>query len=150
MSAPRWISASAEVLTVGLPFCVFKGLTGLVMVAHHQAVWAGAALLALAAIDIVFNVVNLLSLLAAHRRWTPTCLAQALWSLGHPRGHEIGLAIDVFVSFGLVAAMIATGALRLLPSWGATAWNVAVICNVLGAGVGRLFAAIKATRPRAY
>ena len=55
---------------------------------------------------------------------------------------DLGLAVDVFVSFGLVALVIGAGLLPAAPAWALPLWNVAVVLNVLGAGVGRLLAAV--------
>lgn len=126
---------AAEILTVGMPFAAFKLLTGLIAGAP-----AGYALIALGAIDAVLNLINLLSLVAVHRRTAPVCV------LGLVLRGDLGLAADVFVSFALVAIVVGAGLLGRLPAWALPVWNIAVVLNVLGAGAGRLVRTYIATR----
>jgi hypothetical protein len=126
---------SAEIVTVGIPFCAFKLLTGLLLLESVAPV--GYALLVLGAIDLVLNTVNLVALVVAQRRVSAVCLAELAF-----RKSDLGLAVDVFVSFGLVALVIGAGLLPHAPAWALPLWNLAVVLNVLGAGVGRLLAAV--------
>lgn len=119
---------------MGLPFCVFKLLTGWILV--DPVAPLGYALLALGAVDAVLNMVNLVALLAAQRRAGPVCVAELAF-------RDLGLAVDVFVSFGLVAIVIGAGWLSRAPAWAVPLWNIAVVLNVLGAGTGRLLGAIR-------
>ena len=144
MSAPtpRWFLPATEILTVGLPFCAFKLLTG--DIAAHGGSFAplGYALLALGLVDLVLNTVNLVALVTLRRRLGSVCLAElAMRTFG--RRAEVGLAIDVFVSFGLVACVVGFGLIARIPPWALPIWNTAVVLNVLGAGVGRLIAALR-------
>jgi len=134
------LAALAEILTVGLPFCVFKLLTGAIALGTAAAP-LGYALLALGAIDAVLNLANLVSWLAVRRRVGGVCLADlASRRLG---GGDLGLAIDVFLSFALVAVVVGAGLFARMPAGTLVWWNVAVVANVLGAGIGRLFAALR-------
>lgn len=135
-SLQRWVVPTGEILTVGIPFCVFKLVTGLVAL---DTTPAGYALIALGSIDLVLNTINLIALLILRRRVSGVCLADVLLRDG------LGLAVDVFVSFGLVAIVIGTGLLRDAPAWTLPIWNLAVVLNVLGAGVGRLVGALRKT-----
>jgi hypothetical protein len=129
--------SSAEILTVGLPFCVFKLLTGAIALSTPSLAPLGYALLALGVVDGALNVVNLVALLVARRRVSGLCLADVAL------GGELGLAVDVFLSFGLVAIVIGFGLLLRIPPWALPIWNIAVVLNVLGAGIGRLFTALR-------
>ena len=131
-------------MTVGLPFCAFKLLTGLVLIGTALAP-LGVALIALGAIDLVLNALNLATLLTARRRVSGVCLADVLLGRGAAE-RELALAIDMFLSFTLVAAVVGFGLLLRLPGWALATWNLAVVLNVLGAGIGRLVAAFGATR----
>lgn len=117
-----------EILTVGLPFCAFKLLTGLIAYPSPVAY----PLLILGAIDAVLNLLNLVVKV-------PTCFLDVVL----PRRHELALALDVFISFALVAIVIGFSLLPQLPAWALPIWSAAVILNVLGAGVGRLLAATR-------
>ncbi len=139
MASPlaRRLLALFEVVTVGLPFGAFKILSGLAVLGRPGLGAIGWALVGLGAIDLALNSINLLPLAAGRPRVVGVCLTEVL--LGRKRGwNDLGISADVMLSFGLVAAMIGFG---LLPSLSPTArqiWNVAVILNVLGAGLGRL------------
>ena len=51
---------------------------------------------------------------------------------------DLGNSLDVFLSFSIVAFMIAGNHLKEIPSEHMTVWNLSVILNVLGAGLGRV------------
>lgn len=140
----HWLVPVAEILTVGLPFCVFKVLTGLVILRVPALVPLGYALIALGVIDTVFNAVNLGSLALRKRPATGVCLSDfVLRRIRRTAGYDdLGSAVDVFLSFALVAAVIGLGLVLWMPRWALSIWNVAVVLNVLGAGVGRLVAAL--------
>jgi hypothetical protein len=130
----RWVVPSAEIISVGLPFCVFKLLTGLVALGTPLAP-LGVALLALGAFDTALNLGNLATLLVARRRLTWVCTTDLLL---RRRDDDLGVALDVFVSFTLVAVVIGFGLLARVPAPLMPLWNAAVVLNVLGAGIGRL------------
>jgi hypothetical protein len=135
-----------EVLTVGLPFCGFKILTGLSLAdspASAPLMIAGFALVSLGALDGLLNAVNLAGLLVNGRRPMTECsFAFAARTLRGPSGaphqwQDLGNSADVLVSFALVALMIGFARLRSMPPGRLAVWNACVILNVLGAGLGR-------------
>lgn len=140
---PPWWLAAAEIAVVGLPFCAFKLLAGLIALEGFAP--AGYLLLALGAADAGLNTANLIALIARRRRVAAVCLAELLLS----RRPQLALALDVLISFSLVAIVVGAGWLARLPAWGLAAWNVAVILNVVGAGVGRVVAAVRRETPTA-
>lgn len=130
-----------EIVTVGLPFCVFKLACGVPLCgAGAGRGILGGVLVALGLADALLNLLNGASVLALGRRTVPVCCLHALTTaLGRSaRAGNLGSALDMMVSFTLVATMIGAGLLTALsPRWLA-AWNVAVVLNVLGAGALRL------------
>jgi hypothetical protein len=145
--AKLWLLPAAEILTVGLPFCVFKLLTGALALEATAIRPLGYVLVALGAVDAVVNLVNLVTVLIVRRRVMGACVFDIVIRAGRSsRGHDLGLALDVFVSFGLVAIVVGVGLVAELPVESRSAWNVAVVLNVLGAGIGRLVAAIRSER----
>lgn len=128
----RWLELM-EVVTVGLPFCGFKVVVGLTCVGNGYAL-AGWVLVALGVIDAVINVINAVTLLTLGRR----TLAACAFSVLTPWRRDLGNAIDTMFSFSLVAVMIGGGHIPSLAPMHLSAWNVCVIINVLGAGLGRL------------
>jgi hypothetical protein len=144
-SVRAWAAPAAEVVTVGLPFCAFKLLTGLMALGTPLAP-LGVGLIVLGAIDLALNATNLLVLLVAHRRAGAVCLADVALTRrgGNP---ELALALDMFLSFALVAVVVGFGLLGRLPAWGLATWNAAVVLNVLGAGAGRVLGALRPASP---
>ena len=134
-----------EVLTIGFPFCVFKIVAGLFL--GH--IW----LVILGAIDVLINLTNLFSLFIFKRRFLDPCFFGVLVHLlKRPKKERIkkwmdlGNSLDVVVSFGLVAFMIAGGYLRELPAEHLHWWNLSDILNVFGAGSSRLGSSIKSLK----
>lgn len=136
-----------EVVTVGLPFCGFKILAGLSLGGPLRLL--GLALAALGAVDAAINGINLAGLLFSGRRPLAACtLSIAASALRGERGpaekwRDLGDSLDVLLAFALVAAMIGFGRLSLLPPGRLAAWNLCVILNVIGAGLGRFGASLR-------
>jgi hypothetical protein len=134
-----------EIITIGFPLCGFKVITGL----FFNQYW----LIALGAIDLFINIVNLLSLIFLKRRLFDACLLSFLVRLikrpninAKPQWQDVGNAADVFLSFTLVAYVIGGGFIKLFPSDHVVIWNISVVLNVLGAGYGRLSKSILQVR----
>lgn len=135
-----------EIITIGLPFCAFKCLTGL----YYGQYW----LVVLGIVDLIFNFINLLSVIYRRKRVLDACFisfmvrlikkphsdVKSLWQ-------DLGNSTDVLLSFILVAMVLASGAINHLPADHLQLWNIAVILNVLGAGSGRLTTSLKNLRP---
>ena len=134
----QWI----EDITIGLPFCVFKCVSGLLF---HQY-W----LVALGVIDIFINVTNIFSFLFLRRRIFDACLLSYLVRLikrpdpkVKSRWQDLGNSLDVVLSFSLVAIVIGGGFIKQIPASHLPIWNLSVVLNVLGAGLSRLTSSIK-------
>ncbi|MFH1261842.1 MAG: hypothetical protein V1495_00110 [Pseudomonadota bacterium] len=142
-----------NVVTVGFPFCAFKILTGLTLQTMDVPTTVkriGVLLVCLGVIDLVINGVNFVSLAIRGRRWLDACLfALLMRSIKSPAEHtdwswqDLGNSLDVLLSFTLVACAIGFGMLKLMNSPAVTIWNVSVVFNVLGAGLGRLGGSIQ-------
>ena len=135
-----------EIITIGLPFCAFKCLTGL----YYGQYW----LVGLGIVDLIFNFINLLSVIYRRKRVLDACFISFMVRLiKKPHGdvkslwQDLGNSTDVLLSFILVAMVLASGAINHLPADHLQLWNIAVILNVLGAGSGRLTTSLKNLRP---
>ncbi len=130
-----------EIITIGLPFCAFKILSGLL--------WGQHWLTALGFIDLVINVLNLGFLIITRKRLMDACLLSLMvrkFKRPSPQRktmwQDFGNSLDVFLSFTIVAIMIGGQFLQLLPAHHMNIWNLAVILNVFGAGYGRVMNSI--------
>jgi hypothetical protein len=135
-----------EILTIGLPFCAFKCVSGLF--------FRNYLLVVLGLIDLAINIINLLSLTLKKRRLLDACLFSFIVRLvTRPAAHmkskwqDLGNSLDVLLSFSLVAYMIGGGFIKSLSIDHLFIWNVSVILNVFGAGSSRLTTSIKNLRP---
>ncbi len=135
-----------EVVVIGLPFCAFKILTGLSLLASSAPSplkLLAFALIGLGAVDALINGVNFAGYLLSRRRMMDACfLSLATRPFRRPqRPHrhwqDLGNSLDVLLSFSLVAAMIGYGRLKSMPADQLAVWNACVILNVLGAGLSR-------------
>jgi hypothetical protein len=131
-----------EIVTVGLPFCVFKIIAGLFF---HQY-W----LTAFGVIDLLFNTANLFGVLVKKRRVVDTCfLAFLVRIFKKPRPErkslweDFGNSLDVFLSFVIVALVVGGGFIPAFPALYLNLWNASVILNVIGAGSGRMTSSIR-------
>ncbi len=130
--------AVIEAATVGLPFCAFKILTGIWLTAVPWFGPLGIALIALGGIDALLNIVNVAALLLARRRVLPVCVLHFAAARIRPSFADVGLGLDTLLSFSLVATMVGLGTIGALTTAQASLWSLAVVLNVLGAGVLRL------------
>ena len=134
-----------EILTVGLPFCIFKLACGVLLLGVARFAWVGALLLGWGLADAIWNVANAITVGLLGRRGLSVCVLQVFTRAARPsaRSANLGTALDMMLSFVLVAVVIGTGALSRLPTTWLTAWNIAVVLNVLGAGALRLADALR-------
>ncbi len=135
-----------EIVSIGLPFCAFKCITGL----YYRQYW----LVALGVIDLVINFINLLTVIFRKKRVLDSCFLTFLIHLVKkpethvkPQWQDFGDSLDVLLSFILVAVVIGSGAIRQLPADQLMVWNISVILNVLGAGSSRLTSSLKNLKP---
>lgn len=135
-----------EIITIGLPFCAFKCLTGL----HYHQHW----LLSLGIIDLIINLTNLLSLALKKKRVIDACFLSLIVRLvKKPQDHmlphwqDLGNSLDVLLSFILVAYVIGMGDIGSFGKEELMIWNIAVVLNVIGAGSSRLTNSIRNLKP---
>ncbi len=131
-----------EILTVGLPFCAFKIITGSLF---HQY-W----LIALGVIDLFINIANFIFLIFFQKRVIDACSFALLIrllrnpSLAHKnKWQDLGNSIDVVLAFSLVAFIVGANHIKDLLPLQLQIWNICVVLNVLGAGLGRITYSIK-------
>ena len=150
MIAPRFhgglfftmINQLIELITIGLPFCVFKFVTG----SYLDQYW----LIALGLVDLFINLINLIAICIKKKRVLDACaLSYIVRLIKKPHAEikykwqDFGNAIDVLLSFTLVAYIIGWGGIVKIPAWQLQLWNLSVVFNVFGAGYSRLAESIK-------
>jgi hypothetical protein len=139
------ISGIFEVITIGYPFCAFKIISGLRLDQPWMVVWG--------LFDLVINSVNLIGFAIRGRQLLHTCLlSQTIYLVRRPgddataHWENLGNALDLLLSFVLVALMLGGGFLAGMDAGLLVVWNISVILNVLGAGSSRVSASIASLR----
>lgn len=125
----------------GIPFGIYK--IGFGWWEHHHAhPTFGLIMMLWGALDILLNLLapafpdqTAWCLLANLGRRVDRAARKRLWE-------GLLLGVDTLMSFTIVALMIWFGRLPLEPTWVATCWNIAVICNVLSVGLEQIYRAV--------
>lgn len=124
-----------EVLTVGVPFCGFKIISGLIF-------RGGLVLIIWGVLDLLINLTNCFSLIVLRKRAMGACLFNLILEPTR-MGSDLGNALDILVSFTIVAVVIGAGFITKMDPQLLRLWNICVIFNVMGAGLGRFGESLK-------
>ena len=138
------------VLTIGFPFVGYKILCGVVI--HRLYEHPAADVLALMFIvwgllDLFLNAMSLHAICChGHTRY-PYCLLALLarrQAFLSKWGGDAGDALDMLLSFSIVAWVVGQGLFGYMDGSQLKIWNICTVVNVLGAGISRLGATIAA------
>ena len=132
-------------LLTGVPFAVFK-IGGGLAAAEDLSPALGALLLLWGALDLLLNG---LWVLAPHQ--AAHCLLSNLGRqldrrLGRSGLEQVGLAVDTLAAFAIVSTMLWFGRIGELHPLMVRAWELAVIANILGVGLQRVWRSIRERR----
>lgn len=156
MNESRWMDQFA-IVTVGFPFVVFKLLLGVALmkaVPSPMGIAVGYLLISLGLIDLAINGINLVSFWTRRDNVTEVCLSTVLFAVAERRSRwgrpwrGVGTAVDVALSFTLVATMVGCDWFHFLSAAQNQAWSLAVIVNVLGAGLSQLMISLREVKVR--
>jgi hypothetical protein len=134
-----------DILTIGLPFAGFKILVGIVLrtISGEVSSPMGWILIVWGIADLLINLLNLVGLVLKKKKIVPTC---AMGFIFQSSSEEVGSALDVMMSFTLVAIMVGGNLLKHLTPFQLNIWSLSVVLNVLGAGISRIKMAIENIR----
>lgn len=122
----------------GIPYAVFKLGAGWFLQASGRP-WLGWPMVVWGAFDLLAN----LTALAAPRLSAYCLLAELGRRLDRrrqpARWESLMLSVDTLVTLVIVSAMIWFGAIPALPSALLVTWNVAVVANITGVGIQRVW-----------
>ncbi|MFA5331255.1 MAG: hypothetical protein WC342_02645 [Methanoregula sp.] len=136
-------------LTIGIPFCIFKGLFGLaafragIASSGTALIMFGAFVLAWATTDLLMNIWRSLSDLVGHPAGIEYCSIAQLGKLAHRP--MIFLAIDTLLSFGIICLMLWSGWIATLTVTEAYLWYAATTLNLISLSVVSLYNEMKKT-----
>ncbi|WP_051260999.1 hypothetical protein [Desulfovibrio inopinatus] len=134
-------------LTIGVPFCLFKGLFGYLLVINGFMM-AGTAFLLWALLDLIMNFLRAsLEVLGHPDPPTQFCL---FGQIGHYWGRKnLLMSIDTFFSFSIICFVLWSGWVQLLPPWGLVLWLLATTINLMSLAVMNVWLEIMTDRNQA-
>ena len=151
---PRWEYVKKNLsflfleLIVGLPFIGYKIFAGLIIWNMYPdqktADVAGTFFFVLGWGDLCVHAINWYGIFFRGKRILPVCLL-AIANRKLPcfmLREEIGEAVDMMISFGIVAAVVGNGLFVFLEPYQIQLWNCCTVFNILGAGISQLQATV--------
>ena len=120
-------------LTIGIPFCVFKFLFGLVLIRNHSGV-AGLIIVTWAILDIFFNLNSAVMKLQKEKSHLEVCLLAQIGGLFSGRT-TLFLGIDTFLSFAIICFMLWSGWITQLHQNESYLWYGATTVNLMSLAV---------------
>ncbi|MDM7912754.1 MAG: hypothetical protein QUS09_06625 [Methanotrichaceae archaeon] len=135
-------SPSFQALTIGVPFCAFKLLFGLMSMrfglltlSYTVLLWASA--------DLLMNLTRVFYDLAGRESPIEYCtIAQAGRLFGRPR---LFLALDTFISFSIICFALWSGWIKLLSHCESYIWYSATTLNLISISAVNIWLEIKRT-----
>ncbi len=133
------------IICVGFTFSVFKIIFGQFLQATGCPTFA-IIFITWGCIDFIINLINLITLSAIRKRVLKICFLNYLVGqilailpfIKHSGAKDLGTALDVFISFAIVAFMVGGGYLSQLDHFQGSVWQWSVVLNVFYAGFNRL------------
>ena len=144
---PFYLSTRFLVLTIGIPFCVFKLLFGLLFlkVGHGNHFFihivVGWAIVLWSSIDLGMNVIRL-SLDFFHKKpLIEFCLLAQVGKIFNRQ--SLFLTLDTLLSFSIICLTLWTGWIKLLTPAEAYFWYGATTVNLISLGIINVWQEIK-------
>lgn len=120
-------------LTIGIPFCVFKFLFGLVLLRKHNGA-VGLIVITWAVLDIFYNLNSAIMRLTKNRSFLETCFLAQIGKLFSQRT-SLFLGIDTFLSFSIICFMLWSGWITDLRHYESYMWYGATTVNLMSLAV---------------
>ncbi|MFB3765473.1 MAG: hypothetical protein ACE14P_09525 [Methanotrichaceae archaeon] len=129
-----------QALTIGLPFCIFKLLLGLLIIRtgiENIQVLFGWLVIFWASADLLMNLMRALLHFAGRESPIEYCTIAQLGRLF--RRPRFFLAIDTFLSFSIISLVLWSGWIKLLSPFESYLWYAATTLNLMGVSVVNLW-----------
>ncbi len=125
-------SPAFQALTIGVPFCAFKLLFGLMSI-RFGLLTLGYTVILWASADLFMNLMRVFYDLAGRESPVEYCtIAQVGRIFGRPR---LFLALDTFLSFSIICLALWSGWIKLLSSWESYLWYAATTLNLISISI---------------
>lgn len=134
-------------LTIGIPFCIFKGLFGLAALragmaaANPLLTIFGWAIILWAVVDLLMNIWRALTDLDRRAAGIEYCSLAELGRIFHRPA--VFLAVDTLISFAIISLMLWSGWIATLTTPEAYLWYAATTLNLISISVVSLYNEIK-------
>lgn len=133
-------SPAFQALTIGVPFCAFKLLFGL-MSTRFGLLALGYAVLLWATVDLLMNLTRVVYDLAGRESPIEYCtIAQAGRLFKRPR---LFLALDTFLSFSIICIALWSGWIKLLSPLESYIWYAATTLNLISISIVNIWLELK-------
>ena len=143
-SKPVWYRTSLFLaVTIGIPFCIFKYLFGLLAVragagqSNFFLIMFGRVVIIWAAIDLLMNLARVFFNLLGRRPWIEFCLIAQIGRIF--KRSSLLLAIDTFLSFSIICFVLWSGWIKNLSLYEAYLWYAATTLNLISISFVNIF-----------
>lgn len=136
-----------SILTIGFPFVGYKILAGIIINNLYSGIIAyviAAVFIVWGFIDFFLNTISFHAVCWRGNTQYPVCLLSIVARKHHvlSKWKDAGEALDIMLSFCIVAMVVGYALFPYLDGSQVKIWNVCTVINVLGAGIARLGATI--------
>ncbi|MDQ7825215.1 MAG: hypothetical protein RDV48_20605 [Candidatus Eremiobacteraeota bacterium] len=133
-------------LTIGIPFCMYKFLFGMLVIRNHMEL-PGWIIIIWALADALMNLARSSFLLAQKKSPIETCTLAQLGRLFNRTA--VFLAIDTLLSFSIICFVLWSRWITELRPQESPLWYLATTINLASLSIVSLWSEIRKPRPRA-
>jgi hypothetical protein len=130
-------------LSIGIPFCIFKFLFGLLVIRHHLDI-AGWLLVIWSIIDLIMNSTTVLLIIFKLKPAIETCMiAQAGRLFRKP---ELFITFDTFISFSIICFTLWSGWIKEFSLSEHYLWLLATTINLISLSIANIWMELQKSR----
>jgi hypothetical protein len=146
LSKPKiiWYQTAAFLaITIGVPFCIFKYLFGILTVRvgmgsnSHLLICCGWLVIVWAAIDLLMNLARILLHLGGRRPGIEFCLVAQVGRILNCS--SLFLAVDTLLSFSIICFVLCSGWIKHLVLYESYLWCAATTLNLISISLVNIF-----------
>lgn len=130
-------------ITIGIPFCIFKYLFGLLSMragivnGNYFLLIFGQFVIVWAAMDVLLNVARTISNVLGKKPWVEFCLIAQIGSIFERSA--LFLAIDTLLSFSIICFVLWSGWIKNLDHYESYLWYAATTLNLISISMVNIF-----------
>lgn len=143
-SKQEWYRSSLFLaITIGIPFCIFKYLFGLLSVragilySNHFLLAFGQFIIVWAAIDVLLNIARIIFNVLGKKPLVEFCLIAQIGGIF--KRSALFLAIDTLLSFSIICFVLWSGWIKNLAHYESYLWYAATTLNLISISMVNIF-----------